>query len=209
MNEIGVWSRAGVIVGLFLAVGLAALPEPKQSAAVPKEVTALTGTFAGEWTMYGLDGKGQAVKRFGWTDVIKVENPTVQKDRAFVTATDEMKFEGGQIPPQKYTNTEGYLLRQDGTLGDYFIEASGQMTRMQRLDKDTWIYSAPAEAREMGMYGVKNIVSAQHVFIKVVTSEEGKETHRITRVTTLRWKDDEGKERSCQFVSLKGYHKRQ
>ena len=41
---------------------------------------------------------------------------------------------------------------------------------------------------------------------KVVTSEEGVEIHRITRVTTVNWTDQAGQERSTQFVSLQGFH---
>jgi hypothetical protein len=45
--------------------------------------------------------------------------------------------------------------------------------------------------------------------IKVVTKEQGVETHRISRLTTVSWKDKEGKERWLQFLSLQGSHKRQ
>ena len=45
--------------------------------------------------------------------------------------------------------------------------------------------------------------------VKVVTREKGVETHRITRVTTVSWKDQDGKERWLHFVSLQGFHKRQ
>ena len=47
------------------------------------------------------------------------------------------------------------------------------------------------------------------MLVKVVTKEQGVETHRISRVTTVSWKDKEGKEQTLQFVSLQGYHKRQ
>jgi hypothetical protein len=46
------------------------------------------------------------------------------------------------------------------------------------------------------------------VVVKVVTKENNLETHRISRVSTVRWKDKEGKERVTQFVSLQGYHQR-
>ncbi len=38
---------------------------------------------------------------------------------------------------------------------------------------------------------------------------QGAETHWISRLTTVSWKDKAGKERWLQFVSLQGYHKRQ
>ena len=181
----------------------------EQAKPVPAEVNAIAGTYTGAWTVFGIDEKGQAVKRVGWTDVIKAENAVVKGDRAYVTITDEMTFEGGRIPPRKTQGTEGYLINKDGSLGDYFFETSGKLYRFQKLAKDTWAYTVPADARELAQLGFSNVVSGQHVLVKVVTSEQGMETHRISRVTTVNWKDAEGKERWTQFVSLQGFHKRQ
>jgi hypothetical protein len=176
---------------------------------VPKEVAAITGTFTGSWTMFGIDQSGQVVKRMAWTDVIKAENPVVKGDRAFVTTTDEMTFEGGKIPPTKVKGTEGYFLNKDGSLGDYYYETYGKEYRLQRLGKETWAYVIPADPRELGQLGFSKVSFAQHALIKVVTNEQGAETHRITRVTTVNWKDADGKERWLQFVSLQGVHKKQ
>ncbi|MGB7921741.1 MAG: hypothetical protein WCF57_00720 [Pyrinomonadaceae bacterium] len=176
---------------------------------VPAEVKAIAGTYTGSWTMYGVDEKGQTVKRVAWTDVIKAENPVATGDRAYVSITDEMTFEGGRIPPRKSQGTEGYMLNADGSLGDYFIEVSGQRYRMQKLGKDAWAYAAPADPREVASLGFSNVLSAQHALVKVVTQEEGIETHRISRLTTVNWKDAEGKQRWTQFISLQGFHKRQ
>lgn len=181
----------------------------EQGRKVPAEVNAIAGTYKGAWTIFGIDEKGQAVKRVAWTDVIKAENAVVKGDRAYVTITDEMTFEGGRIPPRRTQGTEGYLLNKDGSLGDYFFETDGQFYRFQKLSKDTWAYSVPANARELAQLGFSNVVAGQHVLVKVVTSEQGIETHRISRVTTVNWKDAEGKERWTQFVSLQGFHKRQ
>ena len=51
--------------------------------------------------------------------------------------------------------------------------------------------------------------AGRHVVVKVITNEAGVETHRISRVTTVSWRDHEGKERWSQFVSLQGFHKRE
>jgi hypothetical protein len=50
--------------------------------------------------------------------------------------------------------------------------------------------------------------TGRHVVVKVVTNEAGSETHRISRVTIVSWRDDAGKERVLQFVSLQGFHKK-
>jgi hypothetical protein len=176
---------------------------------VAQEVRALQGTYTGSWTMYGIDEKGDVVKRMAWTDTMKAVDPQVKGDRAFVSTTDEMTFEGGQIPPFNVQGTEGYLLKLDGGLGDYFIESAGQTNRMVKVGENVWSYTTAAAAQELGRLGFPKDASGQHVLVKVVIKEQGVETHRISRLTTVQWKDKEGMERSLQFVSLQGFHQRQ
>ena len=45
---------------------------------VPKEVRALEGAYTGSWTMYGIDEKGDVVKRMAWTDTMKAVGPEVR-----------------------------------------------------------------------------------------------------------------------------------
>jgi hypothetical protein len=179
------------------------------AAQVPQAVRDLAGTYVGSWTTFGIDAMGQVVPRNRWTDTIKVENPTVKGGRAFVTTTDEMAFEGGRIHPMKVPGTEGYFLNKDGSLGDYYFEAFGQVTRMRPLGEGTWAAATPANPRELANLGFANVAAARHAVVKVVTTEAGTETHRITRVTTVNWKDRQGTDRWLQFVSLQGHHKRQ
>lgn len=188
----------------FLAADQKEIPDR-----LPEEVRGLVGTYTGSWTMFGIDDKGGVVPRMAWTDTIKAEKPEVQGDRAYVSTTDEMTFEGGKIPPYKVQGKEGYLLKKDGVLGDYFIETSGQTNLMVKVGDKVWSYTTPAAVQELGFLGFPKDASGQHVLIKVVTKEQGVETHRISRLTTVNWKDKEGKERWLQFVSLQGFHKRQ
>jgi hypothetical protein len=175
----------------------------------PKEVKDLVGTYTGSWTIYGLDANGQVIKQAAWTDTLKAENPVVEKSRAFVTTSDEMVFEGGRIPPMKVAGREGYLLNSDGSLGEYFIETYGQLYKMQKLSENVFAYSVPAAPQELARLGAANVLSAQHTLIKVVAFEQGVETHDISRLTTVRWKDAGGRERTTQFISLQGRHQRQ
>jgi hypothetical protein len=80
---------------------------------------------------------------------------------------------------------------------------------MKMLEKDIWAYAMPADPMEMAQLGFSNVVFSQHIVNKVVTWEEGVEIHRISRVTTVSWKDKEGKEQWKQFISLQGAHQRQ
>ncbi len=200
---------ARFVLLMSLVVGFAILASGQvKSQQVPKEVQAIVGTYTGSWTSYGLNEQGQVVRQAAWTDSIKAENPTVAADRAYVTTTDELVFEGGRIPPTRVPGTEGYLLNRDGSLGDYFLEVFGQTYRMQKLGKDTWAYVTEGHPREFAQLGAERVLSAQHVLIKVVTFEQGVETHNVSRMTTVKWKDAGGKERTTQFVSLQGQHKR-
>jgi hypothetical protein len=176
---------------------------------VPKEVRALVGTYTGSWTMYGVDDKGEAVKKMAWTDTMQAVNPEVKGDRAQVATTDEMTFEGGKAPPFKVEGKEGYFLKKDGSLGDYFIETFGQVNRLVRVGDNVWSYTTPASAQELARLGFPNGAKGRHVVVKVVGQEQGVETHRISRLSTVTWTDKAGKERVSQFVSLQGYHKRQ
>src|SRR5205085_8014865 len=111
--------------------------------------------------------------------------------------------------PFKVEGKEGYFLNKDGGLGEYFIESFGQVHRMVKLKDNVWSYATPAAEQELTRLGFPKGASGEHVVVKVVTKEQGVETHRVIRVTTVSWKDKDGKERTLQLVSLQGYHKRQ
>jgi len=180
-------------------------PGPK----VPAEVAALQGVYTGSWASYGVDANGKVVKRASWTDTMKAGDATVEGGRAFVATIGEMVFDGGRPPAMKIKGEEGYVLNRDGTLGEYFIKTFGQEYRMRKLDGNVWTYAAGASPQELAQSGFSNVRSGQHVVVKVVNQEDGKETHRITRVTTVNWTDTGGKSRWLQFVSLEGVHRRQ
>ena len=200
------------VLGLLLALVLGRGGEPAggvdPKTEAPKEVRALEGAYTGSWTMYGLDDKGEVVKRMSWTDTMKAGSPEVKGDRAYVTTADEMTFEGAKGPPLKVEGREGYYLTKGGGLGDYFIETYGQVHRLTKLGANVWSYAVPAAEQELARLGFPKGASGQHVVVKVVTNEQGVQTHRISRVTTVSWKDKGDQERTVQFVSLQGYHKR-
>ncbi|MFO0935771.1 MAG: hypothetical protein U0798_04535 [Gemmataceae bacterium] len=175
---------------------------------VPKEVKAIEGNYSGEWALFGIDESGESVKKLAWTDTMKVTGAEVKGDRAQVHAVSEMKYDGGKIPPRKYEGKEGYYLKPGGGLGDYFIESFGQVTKMKSLGDGVWTYTAAAAEQELTSLGFPKGAKGRHVLVKVVTNEKDIETHRISRVTTVQWKDKDGKDRVTQYVSLKGFHKR-
>ena len=179
------------------------------SQVVPKAVRDLEGNYVGSWTLFGIDEESKVVKLASWTDTIKAENPQMDDEQAYVLTTSEMVFDGSNVPPVKFTGKEGYFLMPDGSLGDYFVETFGQISKSTQLGENVWISVTPASAQDLASYRLPNVSSGQHILNKVVTSEEGVEIHRITRVTTVNWTDQAGQERSTQFVSLQGFHQRQ
>ena len=179
------------------------------SQVVPEAVRDLEGTYVGSWTLFGIDEESNVVKLASWTDTIKAENPQIDDEHAYVLTTTEMVFEGSNAPPLTFTGKEGYFLMPDGSLGDYFIETFGQISKSTQLGEKVWISVTPVSAEDLASYRLPDDASGQHVLVKVVTSEEGSEIHRIMRVTTVSWTDQAGQERSIQFASLEGFHKRQ
>ncbi len=79
---------------------------------------------------------------------------------------------------------------------------------MHDLGDGVWTYTAIADAHELQGLGLPAGATARHVLVKVVTTEDGHENHRITRVTTAQWKDASGKDHGVQFTSLQGHHVR-
>lgn len=176
---------------------------------VPKAVRDLEGTYVGSWTLFGIDEESKVVKLASWSDTIQAENPQMDDEQAYVLTTSEMVFDDSDAPPINFTGKEGYFLMPDGTLGDYFTETFGQISRSTQLGENVWISVTPASAEDLASYRLPTDSSGQHVLVKVVTSEEGIEIHRITRVTTVTWTDQAGQDRSTQFVSIQGFHQRQ
>jgi hypothetical protein len=179
-----------------------------QVQAVPKEVRDLEGNYTGKWTMYGIDPKGEVVKRATWTDTLKATSAEVKEDQAFVTWKCEQTFDGAKGPPRKSEGKEGFFLKKDGTVGDNFLEMFGQTTRLAKLSPTSWSYATTAAPQELAALGFPKGASGEHVTVKMVSKDDGTETHHITRVTTVTWADKGGKERVTHFVSLNGYHKR-
>jgi hypothetical protein len=175
---------------------------------VPKEVMALVGTYSGAWKSFGIDAQGQVVLRSAWTDTMKADRPVREPERAWVSTEDVMTFEGRPGAPFKLSGKEGYRFNRDGTLAEYFIETFGQTYRMQKLAEGIWTYAVDASTQELAQLGFPKGAAGRHVVVKVITNEAGVETHRISRVTTVSWRDNDGKERQLQYVSLQGFHQR-
>src|SRR4051812_34286862 len=74
-------SLPALVGGCVLSLSGGAEPPPRAKPDIPKEVRALAGTYTGAWTMYGIDEKGEVVKRMAWTDTMKAGSPEVKGER--------------------------------------------------------------------------------------------------------------------------------
>ncbi len=115
-----------------LALGLGPTLTTAASFSVPNEVRMLEGTYTGQWTLFGINKNGKVVKNMAWTDVVEAGSSRVEGNRAFVTTTNVMTFEGGHIPPYRMEGKEGYALTTEGK--DHvmsYVSLKGQHIRQQ------------------------------------------------------------------------------
>ena len=77
-----------------------------------------------------------------------------------------------------------------------------------KLDNTTYVYSQKVEVNEFPQLGFNNAIEGTHTVVKVIINIDGQEIHKIKRITTILWKDENGSIQNTQFVSLTGYHKR-
>ena len=161
-------------VTLFAAMTLLVFASPMLADTnVPDEVRAMVGEYRGEFTSYGIDKTGKVTEKMSWTDVLVAKTPKVEADRAFVSFTNPMTARGADKPHMTVTGKEGYTLKADGEVADYFIEMFGQTYTAKKLSDNVWAYSMPAHPRELAAYGFSNVVSGEHVMVKVQTNENG------------------------------------
>jgi len=196
--------RLIVLTGVVVS-GVLANAQTPQTTKLPDEVQNLVATAKGSWTSYGLNAEGEIVKKFTYPDELTTKDLKVENGRAFVSYTAKMYFPG-QDEPFVMEGKEGYYLNDDGLLGDYFTEQFGRTTRYRQLSEGVWTAAMPAFPQELRQFGFTNVISGTHVLVKVISKEKETETHRISRVTTVHWKDGAGKERWIQFTSLQGQH---
>lgn len=175
---------------------------------LPPQVQAVLGTWIGEWEMWGVDPNGAVVSTAKWDDRMVAADATRLPDRIRVKTVDEMHFAGSPSSPRTFTGSEGWYLNADGTLGTHYIESFGRESRMISLRADAESYLEEAAPQELAQLGFPKGAAGSHVLVKVVVDEAEGETHRITRVTTVRWPTANGDEEHLQFVSLKGWHRK-
>lgn len=175
------------------------------------EATAkLVGTYKGEWTVFALDANGQIFEKSKWVDTLIEENPQNDGERPTVDAIDTITFPNGKIIVSRFQ--EGFYTNSEGQAGDRYTINHDVITTYTSLDPETWVFQYRLSDAEMQWFGFEPslVTTASHVIVRSRTyAADGKETYNVTRLTAVQWHDKDGQERFIQFVSMKGYHRRE
>jgi hypothetical protein len=188
-----------LLIGMLIATSI-------YSQTVEDEINKLTGEFAGEWTTYKLNESSEIVKANSWVDTLRAGDPVITKSEAYVTVKGIMHFENPNIPPYKIQFKEGFKIK-DGAVGAHFYIILGVESIETKVSENTYVISNEISPFELPQLGFKSINKGMHTTIKVILNVNGKEVHKISRISTIQWKEDD-EEKEIQFLSMKGNHRR-
>jgi hypothetical protein len=173
---------------------------------IEDEINKLTGEFAGEWTTYKLNESGAIVKAYSWIDTLRASDPVITKSEAYITVKGFMHFEDPNIPPYKIQFKEGFKIT-NGKVGAHFYTILGVESIETKISENTYVITNEISPLELPQLGFKTINQGVHTTIKVVLHVNGKEIHKISRISTITW-EEENKEKEIQFLSMEGNHTR-
>ena len=183
----------------------------KPVAASPQLAAArsLVGHYTGGSTVYGINAAGEIEKKYSFTEDITATDPQVKDGLAFVNVVDLIS---GVPFPIKWT--EGFHLDARGSIGArYFLpEMPGAVETVEKdlAEAGSATFETdlrPNEEAELG-FGGRDILYKKHTTIKNVVTSGNSETHVITRLTTITWKDAAGAIQTKTFVSMNGTQER-
>ena len=118
-----------------------------------------------------------------------------------------MTFDNPHVPPYNMEFKEGFYLENNEIVKHFFTLANEEIEEI-KIDDNTFVYSQIIAPHEFAQLGFKNAVEGKHTVTKVILNIDKTEIHKITRITTIIWKDENGELQNIQFVSMTGYHKR-
>lgn len=173
---------------------------------IESELNKISGHFIGVWTSYKYSSNGEIIKDMSWNDTISTDNQVINDSIAYVNVKSTMTFNNPDIPPYKMEFQEGFDLL-DGKIINRFFIAMGVKSIESKVSSNTHIFSQPINSSELNQLGFSSAIEAYHTTVKLTLFIDGKEVHKITRISTIVWENN-SKIETVQFVSLKGYHER-
>lgn len=190
---------------IVLLIGILAVTS-SYSQTIEDEINKLTGTFMGEWTAYKLDENGSIVKSYSWIDTLRATDPVITESEAYITVRGFMHFDDPNIPPYKIQFKEGFKVN-DGKIGEHFYTIMGVESIENKVAENTYIISNDISPFELQQLGFKTMTTGVHTSIKVILNIDGKEIHKISRISTITWTENNEK-KEIQFLSMEGKHTR-
>ena len=176
------------------------------SQSIENEIKKFAGVFSGEWTAFKLNEKLEVVKSIAWKDTLRTNKPIIKDSLAFVNIKSVMVFENPQIPPYKMTFTEGFKIK-DNQIDFHYFKTMGKETIETKIGDNTYVISQDISPFELKQLGINSAINATNTTLKIITEENQIEVHKITRISTITFIENSN-EKTVQFVSLKGFHKR-
>lgn len=182
------------------------LPSLIYGQSAKEAITKLAGNYSGEWTSYMMSKDGEIVKAISWIDTLKCGEPIINDTSAYVDVFSSMVFDNPQVPPYKMAFQEGYKLKK-GKVGAHYFTIMGVEQQEQKVDENTYVISKAISPFELKQMGFESTLEATTTTTKVIMEIDGTEYHKITGISTVKWK--EGSDiKLKQFVSLEGFHKK-
>lgn len=173
---------------------------------IQSEIQKLAGKYAGEWTTYTIISSGEIRKSMAWKDTLVTSDPVINDTMAYVNVKSIMYFENSKIPPYKMDFKEGLKIK-NGKIVSHFMLIMGKEATETQVDANTFIISQPVSAVELNQMGIKDAVMATNTTVKVSIKENGTELDKISRITTLSYREN-GQIVTRQFTSMEGFHKK-
>jgi hypothetical protein len=173
---------------------------------IESELNKISGHFVGEWTSYKYSPNGEIIKSMSWSDTLLTENPVINDSIAYVNVKSTMTFNNPNIPPYKMEFQEGFDLLNGKAINRFFI-VMGVKSIESKVSGNTYIISQPINSYELNQLGFLSALEAYHTIVKLTLNIDGKEVHKVTRISTIAWENN-SKIETVQFVSLEGSHER-
>jgi len=197
----GIWKWIRLIVLVFAPLlGL-------RAQGIEEQITKMEGRFAGEWQSFKRNLNGEIEMANSWQDTLTLSEHVIQDDWAFVKAHVRYVFDNPSLATSELEYKEGFFYEQD-SVTEYFYISGGEVTRYTRLDEHTFGYTKVLHQNEYKALRFLNGFEGYHTIIKSIINQGGQEVHKISRLTTVLWLDENDQVQSTQFVSLKGTRKR-
>ncbi len=190
-----------VIIIFILTIGFA------KTQTIEDEINKLSGNFVGEWTSFKNDATGNIVKSASWKDTLLASKPIKNDSILYVNVHSKMVFDNPHIPVYEVNFKEGLYFKNNVVLKHFFTYRNLEVEQI-KLDNNTYAYSQKVETFEFPQMGFNSATEGTHTMVKVIVNIDGQEIHKVKRITTILWKDDNNSVQSSQFVSLSGYHKK-